>query len=83
MGLNDLLLEIKQDPSSFLGDEATENKVGAPLTMIDCVALISSMDVKCCNTSSHVKYRPITSQAPNDSLRTEAAGGRPSAGAPV
>ncbi|OBZ78570.1 Cullin-associated NEDD8-dissociated protein 1 [Grifola frondosa] len=27
MGLNDLLLEIKQDPNSFLGDEATENKV--------------------------------------------------------
>ena len=27
MGLNDLLLEIKQDPNSFLGDEATETKV--------------------------------------------------------
>ena len=27
MGLNDLLLEIKQDPNSFLGDEATERKV--------------------------------------------------------
>ncbi len=27
MGLNDLITEIKQDPSSFSGDEATENKV--------------------------------------------------------
>ena len=27
MGLNDLLLEIKQDQNSFLGDENTENKV--------------------------------------------------------
>ena len=27
MGLNDLLVEIKQDPNSFLGDEGTENKV--------------------------------------------------------
>lgn len=27
MGLNDLLNEIKADPSSFLGDEATETKV--------------------------------------------------------
>lgn len=27
MGLNDLLLEIKQDPNSFLGDESVENKV--------------------------------------------------------
>lgn len=27
MGLNDLLLEIKQDPNSFLGDESMENRV--------------------------------------------------------
>ena len=27
MGLNDLMSEIKQDPSCFLGDEVTENKV--------------------------------------------------------
>ena len=27
MGLNDLLLEIKQDPANFLGDENMENKV--------------------------------------------------------
>lgn len=27
MGLNDLLNEIKADPSSFLGDENTETKV--------------------------------------------------------
>lgn len=27
MGLNDLLVEIKQDPNSFLGEEAVENKV--------------------------------------------------------
>lgn len=27
MGLNDLLVEIKQDPNSFLGDETTETKV--------------------------------------------------------
>ena len=27
MGLNDLLLEIKQDQNSFIGDESMENKV--------------------------------------------------------
>ena len=27
MGLNDLMNEIKNDPASFLGEEATENKV--------------------------------------------------------
>ena len=27
MGLNDLMSEIKQDPTCFLGDEATETKV--------------------------------------------------------
>lgn len=27
MGLNDLLLEIKQDPGNFLGDESMESKV--------------------------------------------------------
>jgi cullin-associated NEDD8-dissociated protein 1 len=27
MGLNDLMTEIKQDPNSFSGDEATENRV--------------------------------------------------------
>jgi cullin-associated NEDD8-dissociated protein 1 len=27
MGLNDLMAEIKQDPNSFLGDEAVETKV--------------------------------------------------------
>lgn len=27
MGLNDLMTEIKQDPTSFQGDETVENKV--------------------------------------------------------
>jgi hypothetical protein len=27
MGLNDLMTEIRTDPASFLGEEATENKV--------------------------------------------------------
>ena len=27
MGLNDLINEIKADPSVFVGDESTENKV--------------------------------------------------------
>ena len=27
MGLNDLMSEIKQDPTAFQGDEAIENKV--------------------------------------------------------
>ena len=27
MGLNDLMTEIKQDPASFSGEEAIENKV--------------------------------------------------------
>ena len=27
MGLNDLMTEVKQDPSSFTGDDAVESKV--------------------------------------------------------
>jgi cullin-associated NEDD8-dissociated protein 1 len=27
MGLNDLMTEIRQDPTSFIGEEAIENKV--------------------------------------------------------
>lgn len=27
MGLNDLLVAVKEDPNSLLGDEAVENKV--------------------------------------------------------
>ncbi|RPD59457.1 TIP120-domain-containing protein [Lentinus tigrinus ALCF2SS1-6] len=49
MGLNDLLLEIKQDPNSFLGDEATENKVlKQVLTLVeDKISEVKNQAVKC------------------------------------
>ncbi len=50
MGLNDLLLEIKQDPNSFLGDEATENKVlKQVLTLVeDKISEVKNQAVKWC-----------------------------------
>lgn len=50
MGLNDLLLEIKQDPNSFLGDEGTENKVlKQVLTLVeDKISEVKNQAVKWC-----------------------------------
>lgn len=50
MGLNDLLLEIKQDPNSFLGDEAMENKVlKQVLTLVeDKISEVKNQAVKWC-----------------------------------
>ncbi|KAI0761177.1 ARM repeat-containing protein [Trametes elegans] len=49
MGLNDLLLEIKQDPNSFLGDEATENKVIKQVLALveDKISEVKNQAVKC------------------------------------
>ncbi|KAG9310349.1 armadillo-type protein [Chiua virens] len=49
MGLNDLMLEIKQDPSSFLGDETTENKVLRQVLKLveDTISEVKNQAVKC------------------------------------
>ncbi|EIW65195.1 ARM repeat-containing protein [Trametes versicolor FP-101664 SS1] len=49
MGLNDLLLEIKQDPNSFLGDEASENKVLKQVLALveDKISEVKNQAVKC------------------------------------
>ncbi|TBU30790.1 TIP120-domain-containing protein [Dichomitus squalens] len=49
MGLNDLLLEIKQDPNSFLGDETTENKVLRQVLSLveDKISEVKNQAVKC------------------------------------
>ncbi|KAI0757560.1 TIP120-domain-containing protein [Daedaleopsis nitida] len=49
MGLNDLLLEIKQDPNSFLGDEATETKVLKQVLSLveDKISEVKNQAVKC------------------------------------
>ncbi|KAL4244143.1 CAND family protein [Abortiporus biennis] len=49
MGLNDLLLEIKQDPNSFLGDENTENKVLKQVLSLveDKISEVKNQAVKC------------------------------------
>ncbi|KAH9850563.1 ARM repeat-containing protein [Lenzites betulinus] len=49
MGLNDLLLEIKQDPNSFLGDEAAENKVLRQVLALveDKISEVKNQAVKC------------------------------------
>ncbi|CAK5269861.1 unnamed protein product [Mycena citricolor] len=49
MGLNDLMNEIKQDPTAFLGDEATENKVlNQVLALVeDKISEVKNQAVKC------------------------------------
>ncbi|KAI0825335.1 ARM repeat-containing protein [Trametes gibbosa] len=49
MGLNDLLLEIKQDPNSFLGDETAENKVLRQVLALveDKISEVKNQAVKC------------------------------------
>ena len=50
MGLNDLLLEIKQDPNSFLGDEPTETKVLKQVLSLveDKISEVKNQAVKWC-----------------------------------
>ena len=54
MGLNDLLLEIKQDPNSFLGDETTENKVLKQVLALveDKISEVKNQAVKWCVPST-------------------------------
>lgn len=49
MGLNDLLLEIKQDPNNFLGDESMENKVLRQVLSLveDKISEVKNQAVKC------------------------------------
>ncbi|KAF8168473.1 armadillo-type protein [Crassisporium funariophilum] len=49
MGLNDLMTEIKQDPSSFQGDEPVENKVlNMVLSLVeDKISEVKNQAVKC------------------------------------
>ncbi|KAH7922400.1 ARM repeat-containing protein [Leucogyrophana mollusca] len=49
MGLNDLMNEIKQDPTSFLGDEPTENKVLKQVLQLveDKISEVKNQAVKC------------------------------------
>ncbi|KAL1713631.1 armadillo-type protein [Schizophyllum commune] len=49
MGLNDLMNEIKNDPASFLGEEATENKVLKQVLALveDKISEVKNQAVKC------------------------------------
>lgn len=50
MGLNDLMTEIKQDPTSFLGDEGVENKVLKQVLQLvqDKISEVKNQAVKWC-----------------------------------
>lgn len=50
MGLNDLLLEIKQDPNNLLGDETIENKVLRQVLSLveDKISEVKNQAVKWC-----------------------------------
>lgn len=50
MGLNDLLLEIKQDANSLLGDEAMESKVLRQVLSLveDKISEVKNQAVKWC-----------------------------------
>jgi cullin-associated NEDD8-dissociated protein 1 len=50
MGLNDLMTEIKQDPTCFLGDEPVENKVlNQVLALVeDKISEVKNQAVKWC-----------------------------------
>ncbi|KAK7688067.1 hypothetical protein QCA50_008437 [Cerrena zonata] len=49
MGLNDLLVEIKQDPNNLLGDEAVENRVLRQVLQLveDKISEVKNQAVKC------------------------------------
>ena len=55
MGLNDLLLEIKQDPANFLGDENMENKVLKQVLALveDKISEVKNQAVKWCAARIH------------------------------
>lgn len=50
MGLNDLMLEIKNDSATFIGDEATENKVLRQVLQLveDKISEVKNQAVKWC-----------------------------------
>ncbi|PCH33074.1 ARM repeat-containing protein [Wolfiporia cocos MD-104 SS10] len=49
MGLNDLLIAVREDPNSFLGDETTENKVLKQVLQLveDKISEVKNQAVKC------------------------------------
>ena len=63
MGLNDLLLEIKQDPNNFLGDETMENKVLKQVLALveDKISEVKNQAVKWC-VSNHRRLTRIRAQ---------------------
>ena len=50
MGLNDLLVAIKEDPNTFLGDEPTETKVLRQVLALveDKISEVKNQAVKWC-----------------------------------
>ena len=55
MGLNDLLLEIKQDQTNFLGDETMENRVLKQVLALveDKISEVKNQAVKWCADYRH------------------------------
>ena len=58
MSLNDLMTEIKQDPSSFLGDETIENKVLRQVLLLveDKISEVKNQAVKWHVLMQFLKY---------------------------
>ena len=57
MALNDLLVEIRQDPNNLLGDEAVENKVLRQVLQLveDKISEVKNQAVKWCG-APHICY---------------------------
>ena len=67
MGLNDLLVEIKQDPNSFLGDESMENKVLRQVLALveDKISEVKNQAVKwCAYTTLYIRAHNTNSKLP-------------------
>ncbi|KII94441.1 hypothetical protein PLICRDRAFT_172091 [Plicaturopsis crispa FD-325 SS-3] len=60
MGLNDLMTEIKQDPTSFLGDEGVENKVLKQVLQLvqDKISEVKNQAVKCLGQLTKILKEP-------------------------
>ena len=66
MGLNDLLVEIRQDPNSFLGDEGMENKVLRQVLALveDKISEVKNQAVKWCVSSPSRRSLAVSSSSP-------------------
>ena len=58
MALNDLLVEIRQDPNNLLGDEAVENKVLRQVLQLveDKISEVKNQAVKWCGALRTCHY---------------------------